>query len=256
MRINDVASPLPACCLAGGFAKNPGQWISVYSTADRGPNVSKQTSFLAKACRPPPMEIISVFPLSSGLFPDGCLDLQIFEVRYLDLVRRCHREQTAFGVVSIQEGKEVMVPGQTPALFSHGTMAHIETLDTVQAALLRIRCRGGRRFQLHRTYPGPLGVWQAEVDFLPADSAVEIPVELNYLALRLGQGIAQAQKEGRLPELPLLAPFRLDECGWVADRWAELLNLSASAKVDLLREADPLERLRAIDRTIGGPQGI
>jgi Lon protease-like protein len=181
------------------------------------------------------------------------LDLQIFEVRYLDLVRRCYREQTAFGVVSIQEGKEVMVPGQIPALFSHGTMAHIETLDTVQAALLRVRCRGGRRFQLHRTYPGPLGVWQAEVDYLPIDTAVEIPPELNYLALRLGQGIAQAQKEGRLADLALLAPFRLDECGWVADRWAELLNLTAIDKLNLLREADPLERLRAIDRAMDGP---
>ena len=199
------------------------------------------------------METISVFPLSTGLFPDGCFDLQIFEVRYLDLVRRCYREQTAFGVVSIQEGKEVMVPGQIPALFSHGTMAHIETLDTVQAALLRVRCRGGRRFQLHRTYPGPLGVWQAEVDYLPIDTAVEIPPELNYLALRLGRGIAQAQKDGRLADLPLLEPFRLDECGWVADRWAELLLLPPGEKLDLLRETDPLERLRAIDRIMGGP---
>jgi Lon protease-like protein len=199
------------------------------------------------------METISVFPLSTGLFPDGRLDLQIFEVRYLDLVRRCYREQTAFGVVSIQEGKEVMVPGHIPALFSHGTMAQIETLDTVQAALLRIRCRGGKRFEVHRSYPGPLGVLQADVTYLPADPAVEIPSELNYLALQLGQAIAQVQKEGRLSDLPLLAPFRLDECGWVADRWAELLNLPASDKLDLLREADPLERLRAIDQTIGGP---
>lgn len=199
------------------------------------------------------METIPVFPLSTGLFPDGRLDLQIFEVRYLDLVRRCYREQTAFGVVSIHEGKEVMVPGQTPALFSHGTMAHIETLDTLQPSLLRIRCRGGRRFHLHRTYPGPLGVWQADIDFLPVDPAVEIPTELNYLALRLGRGIAQAQKDGRLADLPLLGPFRLDECGWVADRWAELLLLPASDKLDLLRETDPLVRLRAIDRTMGGP---
>ena len=201
------------------------------------------------------METIPVFPLSTGLFPEGRLDLQIFEVRYLDLVRRCYREQTPFGVVSIQEGKEVMVPGQIPALFNHGTLAHIETLDTVQAALLRIRCRGGQRFQLHRTYPGPLGVWQAEIDYLPADAAVEIPPELSYLALRLGQGIALAQKEGRLADLPVFAPFRLDECGWVADRWSELLNLPASDKLDLLREADPLARLRAIDRAIGGPDG-
>jgi hypothetical protein len=56
-----------------------------------------------------------------------------------------------------------------------------------------------------------------------------------------------AQQDGRLPELPLLPPFRLDECGWVANRWAELLPLSAAYKQALLQESDPLARLRAID---------
>ena len=77
------------------------------------------------------METIPLFPLSHGLFPDGRLDLQIFEVRYLDLVRRCHREGTPFGVAWIEQGREVTVPGEQPQLFSHGTLAQIDSLETV-----------------------------------------------------------------------------------------------------------------------------
>ena len=197
-----------------------------------------------------PMERIPLFPLSHGVFPDGVLRLQIFEVRCLDLIRRCHREQTPFGVAWIEQGQEVTVPGQQPTLHSYGTVAHIDSLETVQAALLRIRCHGGQRFALHRTHAGPLGVWQGEVEYLAPDAAVDIPPDLEYLAQRLGRGIAQAQADGRLPELPLLAPFRLDECGWVANRWAELLPLPTIYKQALLQESDPLTRLRAIDRSM------
>lgn len=196
------------------------------------------------------METIPLFPLSHGLYPDGRLDLQIFEVRYLDLVRRCHREQTPFGVAWIAQGQEVSVPGQIPKLFSHGTLAHIDSLETVQAALLRISCHGGQRFALRQTQRGPLGVWQGEVEYLAPDTAIDIPPDLQYLAQRLGRGIAQAQADGRLQELPLLAPYRLDECGWVANRWAELLPLPAAYKHALLLESDPLTRLRAIDRSM------
>jgi len=194
------------------------------------------------------METIPLFPLSHGLFPDGRLDLQIFEVRYLDLVRRCHREGTPFGVAWIEQGREVTVPGQQPQLFSCGTLAHIDSLETVQAALLHVRCHGGQRFVLHATRPGPLGVWQGDVEYLPPDDALDIPPDLEYLAQRLGRGIASAQKEGRLPDLPLLPPFRLDECGWVANRWAEFLPVPAAYKQALLQESDPLVRLRAIGR--------
>ena len=196
------------------------------------------------------MQTIPLFPLSHGLFPDGRLDLQIFEVRYLDLVRRCHREQIPFGVAWIEQGQEVTVPGQQPTLHSYGTLAHIDSLETVQAALLRIRCHGGQRFALHRTHAGPLGVWHGDVEYLAPDAALDIPPALEYLAQRLGRGIAMAQQDGRLPELPLLPPFRLDECGWVANRWAELLPLPTVYKQALLQESDPLTRLRAIDRSM------
>ena len=192
------------------------------------------------------MQRIPLFPLSHGVFPDGVLRLQIFEVRYLDLIRRCHRENTPFGVAWLAQGNEVAVPGQVPRLHAVGTLAHIEDLETVQAALLRVRCVGGRRFRLGATEAGPYGVWYGEVEYLSDDLPVAIPPELQPLANRLGKGIAQAQSDKLLDQLPLQAPYRLDECGWVANRWAELLPLSAEEKLALLAEVDPLVRLAEV----------
>jgi Lon protease-like protein len=50
-------------------------------------------------------------------------------------------------------------------------------------------------------------------------------------------------------------PYRLDECGWVANRWAELLSLPGEQKLDLLAEMDPLRRLRAIKACLEDPEG-
>ena len=50
---------------------------------------------------------IPLFPLGTVLFPGGPLHLRIFEPRYLDMVSRCLREQSRFGVVAIKEGSEV-----------------------------------------------------------------------------------------------------------------------------------------------------
>ena len=37
-----------------------------------------------------------LFPLRTVLFPDGLLELKIFEARYLDLMSRCLRERADF----------------------------------------------------------------------------------------------------------------------------------------------------------------
>jgi Lon protease-like protein len=189
------------------------------------------------------------------LFPDGRLQLQIFEVRYLDLIRRCHQEGTAFGVVWLSKGDEVQKPGQIPSVFPWGCLAHITDLVTIQPALLRVRCLGGLRIRLEGVEAGPYGVWYAETNSVDADPAIDIPVDLQGLSDRLGQWIAQAQSKGFEDRLPMEPPYRLDECGWVANRWAELLPLPGEQKVELLAETDPLRRLRAIKACFENPEG-
>ena len=49
---------------------------------------------------------IPLFPLRVVMFPGSRLDLQIFEQRYLDMISRCMRTDTGFGICLLREGKE------------------------------------------------------------------------------------------------------------------------------------------------------
>lgn len=189
---------------------------------------------------------IPLFPLSQGVFPDGMLPLQIFEVRYLDLIKRCHQQQLPFGIAWIQQGSEVQVPGEVPALHSLGCLAHIREMEQVQPNFFRIVCQGGLRFQLHDVQPGPYGVWQGTVSYLAQDEEVEVPAAMQSFADRLGKVIAKAQQQGVIDRLPIFPPYQLDQCGWVANRYAEAMPLSAAIKLKLLGELDPLKRLEAV----------
>ena len=189
---------------------------------------------------------IPLFPLSHGLFPDGMLPLQIFEVRYLDLIKRCYQQQLPFGVAWIQEGSEVTVPGQVPLLHDVGCLAHVREFEQVQPSFFRVVCQGGLRFQLSNVQAGPLGVWQGSVSYLPQDPEVEVPLSLQSHADRLGKVIASAQQQGVLDRLPIFAPYHLDQCGWLANRYAEALPISTELKLQLLSEPDPLKRLEAV----------
>jgi Lon protease-like protein len=191
-------------------------------------------------------QTIPLFPLSQGVFPDGMLPLQIFEVRYLDLIKRCHQQQLPFGIAWIQQGSEVQVPGEIPALHSLGCLAHIREMEQVQPNFFRIVCQGGLRFQLHDLQPGPFGVWQGTVSYLAQDEEVEVPAAMQSFADRLGKVIAKAQQQGLIDRLPIFPPYQLDQCGWVANRYAEAMPLSAAIKLQLLGELDPLKRLEAV----------
>ncbi len=198
-------------------------------------------------------DTIPLFPLSNGLFPDGMLLLQIFEVRYLDLIKRCHQQQQPFGVAWIQEGSEVQVPGQVPKLHKLGCLAHIRELAQIQPTLFRIVCQGGLRFELQDVQPGPYGVWQGGVTYLPQDPEVEVPAAMQAHADRLGKVIASAQQQGVIDKLPIFAPYQLDQCGWLANRYAEAMPISSELKLQLLSELDPLKRLESVTRLLQEP---
>ena len=78
------------------------------------------------------------------LFPEGPLPLRIFETRYVDMVRRCMREEQHFGVALIREGSEVG-PADT---FDVGTMAKIVDFHQLSDGFLGLSCIGEQRFRI------------------------------------------------------------------------------------------------------------
>jgi uncharacterized protein len=189
---------------------------------------------------------IPLFPLHQGLFPDGLLQLTIFEVRYLDLMRQCEASNTTFGVAIITEGSEVETAGTMPLLCDYGTMASIESLKKVQPYLFKVTCKGGHRFLMNNYQQGKYGVWYGDVIQLETDPVAPIPTHLQHLADKLGNIIANLQRDGQATRLPFGPPYKLDECGWVANRLAELLPLEPIEKHALLAEDNPIDRLEAV----------
>ena len=199
---------------------------------------------------------IPLFPLGSVLFPGGQLPLQIFEVRYLDMVKRCVADGTPFGVVCLTQGHEVQQPDKASGGFKDehfaplGTLAHIAEWHQPQAGLMLIRSEGRERFTVQRSERLKHGLWMADINVLPADVPVAVPPELVGLPQRLHQlhQHLHSQQPGMLPPYPpyneAVGPWA--DAGWVAHRWAELLPIAPEAKQRLLAIDSPLLRLELV----------
>lgn len=95
------------------------------------------------------MTELPLFPLSGVLLPHGKMPLQIFEQRYLDLVRDSMKSASPFGVVWIRRGAEVAVKGgAAPQLGDYGTTARIVDWDQLPNGLLGVTIQGAQRFDL------------------------------------------------------------------------------------------------------------
>ncbi|MBL8333558.1 MAG: LON peptidase substrate-binding domain-containing protein [Rubrivivax sp.] len=190
-------------------------------------------------------EALSLFPLRTVLFPGGLLSLKVFEARYLDLVTSCLRSGSTFGVVCLRQGAEAGRSDQPVQFEWVGTHARIDEVDGEQAGILKVRCIGVERFRLDGA---PTlrddGLWQAAVSDIEPD-ARQLPAPAMLDTVRaLSNAIATLRDRG---QLPFAEPFRLDDAGWVANRWCELLPIPLSAKHKLMALEDPAMRLSVVD---------
>ena len=192
------------------------------------------------------LAITPLFPLSQGLFPDGVLNLTIFEVRYLHLIKRCQQEGIAFGVVPLRAGSEVQKAGEIEQLHPWGCLAELLSVSQVQPAVLSITIRGSQRFHLGEHSRGAYGLWSGEITRLPADPVTPVPADYQPLADRLNALIQHAIDNNLEDRLPFREPYRMKEAGWIANRWADLLPLPADEKAALLAESDCVRRLERI----------
>ncbi|MES2979817.1 MAG: LON peptidase substrate-binding domain-containing protein [Pseudomonadota bacterium] len=208
---------------------------------------------------------LPLFPLGTVLFPGGLLPLRIFEVRYLDMIAKCHKAGAPFGVVALTQGSEVRRPaasGSSPSGdgFAHeafnlvGTLAKITEFTVPQPGLMVIRCEGTQRFTISSSEKLKHGLWVADVVRLEDDVHVKVPHDLEGASNALGKLIRSLQ-ERAVPadQMPLLSPYHLDDCGWVANRWCELLPMPGELKQQLMQLDNPLVRLELVsdilDRT-------
>jgi uncharacterized protein len=112
---------------------------------------------------------------------------------------------------------------------------------------MMIRAGGAQRFRITASDQLRHGLWVADVERIAADMTVPIPDDLKITAQALGKLIHSLELKVDAPEhMPLQRPWRLDDCGWVANRWCELLPLPIQLKQRLMELDNPLVRLELV----------
>jgi uncharacterized protein len=200
----------------------------------------------------PPMDMatllgtseLSLFPLQTVLFPGGLLNLKVFEARYLDLMAECLRERRPFGVIALRQGGEVRNQKASIDFESTGVLSELIDVDSTQPGILQVRCRGTKRFAVRSSRQQRDGLWLADSRAIP-DDAVVSPVAAHGDTVRgLANAIATLKAQGAQP---FLEPYELENAGWVANRWCEILPIPLGAKQKLMELRDPTIRLQLVD---------
>ena len=188
---------------------------------------------------------IALFPLNSVVFPKGRVSLQIFESRYVDLVRDCLREDSGFGIVLIEKGSEVASKGQKLDIHRTGTYCKVVDWNQLPNGLLGITVEGISTFRVLESWRESNNLCRAAVAFRPQDSVAAKNVEVGdafaeYVDLL--RGLAQ---HPAIEELRLHVSFdNLREVAW---RLSELLPIDNRQKQTLLKLDDPIARLEQIE---------
>lgn len=188
-------------------------------------------------------ERIALFPLGTVLFPAGVLPLRIFETRYVDMVRRCMREGTGFGVVLIHAGMEA---GPVGSMAQVGTWARIVDFGQMPDGLLSIVARGERRFRIVGTEVQKDGLNLGDVEWLQ-----DVPSRLaedEYPALRAT--LARVLHD-LADEYPAGVP-QLDDAHWVAGNLGQLLPAPALFRQRVLEVDDVRSRLDLLESVLAG----
>lgn len=180
---------------------------------------------------------LPLFPLKTVLFPGGPLPLRIFEPRYLDMISRCLKANTGFGVVGIRSGSET----GAAEMFTVGTTAGITNWYQDDDGLLAITTLARTRFRIDAIERRPDGLYVAEVTSLPAEASLPLPEAYAHLADFLEHAMQEVASRYRDIDT------HFDDAAWVGHRLAEILPLDLPVKQAMLEMNDPLERLERLE---------
>jgi uncharacterized protein len=176
--------------------------------------------------------MIPLFPLNAVVFPEGEMQLRLFEPRYIDMVSECLRIDSGFGICLIKEGDEA---GEAADFFPMGTYVKIIDWDQMEDGLLGITVKGEKRFKVLKSEIQKDNLCVGEVLWLD---------EYDGLLPDSYQSFSDLLKEiGNRYELPFLTESeRFNEANWVSERLADLLPFEISAKQELLEMDNALHR--------------
>jgi len=177
----------------------------------------------------------ALFPLNTVIFPGSILPLQIFEQRYLNLIKDCMKQQTGFVTVLISEGQEV---GAAPKIYSTGCYVEIIDWESLEGGLLGISVQAKYRARLSNSSVRDDGLLLAEA--FPIKSTLDD----NPVMPEVFQPLSDTLKE--LLDHPFAARYKnkvdFDNTADICYRLSELLPISNKQK-QLLLETETAEQM-------------
>lgn len=181
---------------------------------------------------------LPLFPLPVVLYPTTVIPLQIFEPRYLRMVKEALQNQTGFVMVqSLPEDQAKH--GQSP-FYSVGCYAKVVDWHPQANDMLGIEIEGQFRVRIHN--------YRSEQDSLLVGQCEPLEEPPKVLVAEKHQTLVRLAKE--LEEHPMVETFQTDidyrDAAQVGYLLAELLPFASAEKQLLLESDDPLLRLEAI----------
>ncbi|RLA47107.1 MAG: ATP-dependent protease La domain-containing protein [Gammaproteobacteria bacterium] len=183
---------------------------------------------------------IPLFPLQMVLYPTIATRLQVFEQRYLRLVRESLAEQKPFGVVPITKGKEA---GSTPEIYPWGTLVTIQDWDQLPNGLFGIAIKGEQRLHVESTRVEDDGLMIAEAKIYEPDPDEHITFAEDDLVDML-ESLA---KHMGIDSKTFLAGINKASLAW---RLAGVLPVQPELKMSLLAKDDVEARLFEVKKWV------
>jgi Lon protease-like protein len=188
----------------------------------------------------------ALFPLNNVLFPGCKLPLQIFEQRYLRLIKTCMSDNHGFVVILISVGKEV---GDTPETYSIGTYVEIVDWEMLENGLLGITIEAKYRVRVSNPCAQDDGLMTGEIEALPlADDA---GIDTNIQIADLVDTLKLLEQHPYIDKQAMEVDYTCTQD--VCDKLSQLLPVDPLIKQSLLEintTAEKIDRLRQLIQQI------
>ena len=192
---------------------------------------------------------LPLFPLTVNVLPGGYHPLQIFEPRYLDMVKECMSNEIGFCVVLLrgqQEIKSTNLPDHSPI----GTYVEIIDFNQLENGLLGITVKGQYRIKILAR--------RVQEDGLVIGDSIEHPEEDESVSLEpkykeIWKILREISDHEEIKKLNLNIDF--DNSSSVAYNLASLLPITPPERQNILEfqsNTDRFDHLQKIVKQLGG----
>ena len=186
---------------------------------------------------------LSLFPLNVNVLPGGYLPLQIFEPRYLDMVKDCMSKEIGFCVVLIKPSNRSK--SESIDFYKKGTYAEIVDFNQLENGLLGITVQGKYRIEVLEESVQKDGLRLGRVYELDEE---EESVNLEPSYKNIWNVLEDLSDHPEIKKLELDINF--NDSSNVAYNLASLLPLTPPEKQTILEASTNVEKLDYLDQVL------